>query len=775
MLFFGIRSSAQDLQIKGRISDEKNESIEFAQLNFLRIATDSIYSTRTQRDGFFRLKVPSDRYRLQVFFLGSLLKEEQININSDTVLGTIQVNRTLSLDSIVVQHSRNVLEQKIDRIVFNVEKSIAGQGMDALEALSYAPMVQVNGGNISMIGRSGVSVMVNDRMLNLSGNDIVDYLKTLRSDNISKIEVITTPPAKYDAQGNGGMINIIMKKNPNMGLSGSVSATYTRRSKNGLSNNASLNYQNERTRLTAMLRRSGISSLSKGYSNIIGDQGLLTQYKVSSSNGSIGGSLNLDQMLSNRSNIGFTLDYVNTEIDRSRRTELDYVTIDKNDSTMLTNSEEDSDNRTLIASGYYDLRLDSVGKKLSVIANYLSTDPKSNIDFRTDNLTYQREYFINTDNSLKYQIYSGQIDLSLPYQWAYIEVGTKYTRFNNRSELKYYDVIDHVHSIDPNKSNDFDYEEDNMAIYVSATRNINKFWSAKLGLRYELTHLKGYSRTLDQTNKKDYGNVFPTVYVSYRPDQKNTYSLSYSRRINRPPFGQLNPFRTYSNPYTYYVGNQELEPSYSDNLDIGYNFNSKLSFFLTARSWNNGNAYLATFENGYQINRQENYIDQRSLGAYAYYSNNIFRFWNSTTSINASYMDSKTDIEEAIGLRGMNASLSSNNTFSLNKSKTLNIFANYMHFFGNRSGNIENYSNANFTLGGRATFLNRTLNISMFMADIFKQEYSRGKGLYRNYYQQYGNYTDVRRFAVSVTYTFGNRKVKAVSKDNKFSEKDRID
>src|SRR5690606_24601242 len=124
---------------------------------------------------------------------------------------------------------------------------------------------------------------------------------------------------------------------------------------NGLSNNASLNYQNERTRLTAMLRRSGSSSSSNGYSNIIGDQGLMTQYEVSSSNGSIGGSLNLDQMLNKRSNIGFTLDYVNTEVDRSRRTELDYVTTGKIDSTMLTNSEEDSNNRTLIASGYYDL------------------------------------------------------------------------------------------------------------------------------------------------------------------------------------------------------------------------------------------------------------------------------------------------------------------------------------------------------------------------------------------------------------------------------------
>jgi len=778
-IFFSLLSfsfiQAQTYKIQGKLVDEHRVPIELAQIAFSATGTAKPFTTQTAKNGNFLIHLPAKNYKVQIFFMGSLLKEDQITVRSQTDLGVITTNKTVVLDSVVVRHQGNVLEQKIDRIVFNVEKSIAAQGMDLTEALTYAPMVQVGESNISIVGRNGAAVMINDRMVNLSGPALINYLKTLRSDNIAKIEVITTPPAKYDAQGNGGLINIITKKNTNLGWSGTVGSNYTRRSKNGFGNNITLNYQGEKTSITTSLRQSDSRSFSSGYSNLLATESLLTSYGTNAHSQTWGGSLTLDHALNKRANIGVVLDYVYADADRKKNTELDYLLSNKLDSMMHTDATEKAKTPTFIASAYYDLKLDSTGKKLSILGNYLTTNPKSITDFETNNRTNGNNYVINTDNALNYHIYTGQLDFSLPYQWGFLETGTKYTRFNNNSGLQYFNVVDDGYILVPEKSNDFQYNEDNIALYLSASRNITKLWSAKIGLRYEYTFLEGYSPTLHETNKNNYGNLFPTVYISYKPNPKNTYSLNYSRRINRPSFGQLNPFRSYANPYTYFVGNPELAPSYTDNIDLGYSFNNKFNIFLTARQWKNGNAYLATFEDGYQVNKQENYIDQKSLGGYLYYADRFFKFWNTSSSISLSYMASTTKIEEAVGLKGFNTYFNANNTFLLNKKQTLSLLANYTHFFGNKSGNIENLSNANFTFGGRAAFLNRSLNLTAFVADIFKQDYSRGKGVYQNYEQTYRNYIDVRRFVISASYSFGNKKVKSLNKDTKFSDKSRVD
>ena len=171
---------------------------------------------------------------------------------SDTVFGQIEKDSLKEIEKVNILVKKKLIERKADRLIFDVDASIASQGMDAGETLANVPMLKVdeNMGTISITGKSSVSVMINGKMLNLQGTALLNYLKSIRSENISKIEVITTPPSKYEAQGNSGLINIILKKNPNLGFSGNISTGLTQRTYFNGTTNGTLNYQTEKLSLS---------------------------------------------------------------------------------------------------------------------------------------------------------------------------------------------------------------------------------------------------------------------------------------------------------------------------------------------------------------------------------------------------------------------------------------------------------------------------------------------------------------------------------------------
>ena len=167
---------------------------------------------------------------------------------------------------------KRLVEQKVDRTVFNVENSIASQGMSGLEALQNTPLVRVQNGKISIIGKGGVAIMINDRILNLPGSEVANYLQSLLSDDIARIEVITTPPSRYEAAGNSGIINIILKKNPNLGWSGNLSGSYQRNSYDGFRSGATINYQSKKISSSLKLRQYDFIYNIEGSNNLIGSE-----------------------------------------------------------------------------------------------------------------------------------------------------------------------------------------------------------------------------------------------------------------------------------------------------------------------------------------------------------------------------------------------------------------------------------------------------------------------------------------------------------------------
>lgn len=234
--------------ITGNVVDEKQQILSFANIVLLKADSTYIAGTITDDAGSFSISRHHDAKYLNVSYIG--YAPQYLEITADNI-GTIQLQPDTSmLGEVVVVGSRPVIKRDVDRLVFDVEATPLSQGSNALDLLKQTPLVKATENSINIIGKSGVKIMLNGKLSYLSGNDLMQYLKTLQSDDVASIEVITTPPSRYDAGGNGGVINIITKRNPDEGLNGTVGASYTQRSFAGENVNATVNYRSSRTFLS---------------------------------------------------------------------------------------------------------------------------------------------------------------------------------------------------------------------------------------------------------------------------------------------------------------------------------------------------------------------------------------------------------------------------------------------------------------------------------------------------------------------------------------------
>lgn len=703
--------------------------------------------------------------KLKYIFIGSLLSAAlSAQTQKDSIRNVEQINLLVK---------KKLIERKADRLIFNVEASVASQGMDATETLANVPMLKVdeNMGSISITGKSTVSVMVNGRMLNLSGNALLNYLKSIRSENISKIEVITTPPSKYEAQGNSGLINIILKKNPNLGFSGNINSNLIQRSYSGFSSNGSLNYQTEKFSSSLKLtyydsaKRTDenytIIGASQNYSNSIRKD----MWKE------LTPTLNLSYKISKNAEIGMEYIYAH------QKSGMDIVNTTKNiasnldEEDLLTHTFHREKLPTHTLSAYYDLKLDSLGKKLSIAGNFYKNDSDTEVNFSTLKSSDHSTQDVKTVSLISPQIFSAQADLELPFSFGTIETGVKFNQFKNSSNIQYFNLNGGQYIPDLSRANLFTYQEENYAAYFSYAKTFGEHWETKAGIRYENTHAESFTPTSNSRNKYNYGQWFPSAYVSYKED-KNVFSLSYSRRINRPSMSNLNPFRWYENPYSYSSGNPLLTPAYINNLELGYTLNNKFSASVYYLRMKNGFGQISYIDELSQTSTYLNYYNNNFLGLNASYTDIFFKFWETNLSLNASLQNSSVFNIQAQTQKGSSFSYSINNTFTLNKNKTLVFFLNYSHSLAYK--NVNSYFQAfpELTSGLKVSLMEKKLQINATITNIFAQRY-RGELYFSDNTQYMNNYWDGRSFRLSVNYTFGSGKKKISKKNINFEEKER--
>ncbi|SDE83789.1 outer membrane beta-barrel family protein [Epilithonimonas hungarica] len=696
--------------------------------------------------------------KLKYLFIATIL--------SSATFAQTQKDSLKEIEQVNILVRKKLLERKADRLIFNVDASIASQGMDAGETLANVPMLKVdeNLGTVSITGKSSVNVMINGKMLNLSGTALLNYLKSIRSENISKIEVITTPPSKYEAQGNSGLINIILKKNPNLGFSGNISTGLTQRTYFNGSTNGTLNYQTEK--LSLNLKTSYIEGAKRADERftILGASQNYSRSVRKDMWQDLTPNLSASYKINKNSEVGVEYIFDNGKNGMNILNTTRNISPDLDEKNFLTNTYHREKSPTHTFSTYYDLKLDSLGKKLSFTGNFYKNNNDTEVNFSTLTLPENTIQDVKTLSMIKPQIFSVQGDLELPFSFGTIETGVKFNQFRNSADLKYLDWEDNQFVIDDEKSSTFNYREENYAAYASFAKSFGEHWETKAGLRYENTFVKS------TVNNFSYGQWFPSAYVSYKED-KNVFSLSYSRRINRPSMSNLNPFRWYENPQSYSTGNPLLTPSYINNYELGYTYNNKFSTSIYYLKLKNAFGQLAYLDGRSQTGDYQNYYNNDFYGMNASYTDTFFKFWEANITANASYQTSEVFNINAPTLKGYSLSYSINNTFILNKTKTVALFLNYDQSlpYKNVNSRFENFSNLNS--GFKISLMEKQLQINATVTNIFGQRY-KGQMYFEDSKQLMNNYWDGRSLRLSVNYTFGNKK--QINKKNiNFEEKDR--
>ncbi len=397
------------------------------------------------------------------------------------------VRDTSLLKAAVVTGSKPLIEREVDRIVFNVENSIAARGTDLLHGLELTPLIVVDNKGISIVGKSGVAVMINGRLLPLRGNDLVNYLSSLRSDDVSKIEVITTPPARYEAQGNSGLINIVLKKNSNIGWSGNVSSTYAQATYPGVTNSGGLNYRSAALSGSLKLRQFHRMQAISEEIDILDQDPILSSDSRKPTTDGVGANLSMEYKIDKRSDVGFIYDVGKsiTDIDETDRST--YLTGNSTDSVLTTLTTRNNPTLTQLLNAYYDLKLDSTGKVMSWGFNgfkyyaELHSGTFGQLPMKGLGSGYHKEH----QQLCRIIMVAANGPGPCPFRWAAVETGGKFTNFNDHSQVGYYNFAEKTYTMDSSKSNSFRYDEKNIAGYLSAQKDLSSKWAAKAGLRYE--------------------------------------------------------------------------------------------------------------------------------------------------------------------------------------------------------------------------------------------------------------------------------------------------
>jgi hypothetical protein len=597
-------SNAQTVKLSGKVFAD-NAPADAATVVLIQAADSSVVkiALAEANGGYLFDNIGEGQYKLQITLLGYDKYETPVVVADSLPIQlpdiSLQKNSTM-LKEIGITANKPVIVQKLDRTIVNVDAMITAAGLSALEVLARSPGVQVNNnGGISLKGKQGVNIFIDGKPTYLSGEDLENYLKSLPASSLEQVEIMTNPPAKYDAAGNAGVINIKTKRTDKKGFNAGITLGLNQGELTRSNNSLNVNYRNGKFNVFA----NGSYNLNNSFT----DLDLRRTYTDAANNPSSyfeqstyfkrhGNTYNLkagaDYYWSDKTTLGIVL----TGMDRTSK-QLN------NSTSNLLNSFREKDS-VIVAENHDNIHFNNVGANLNYRTQFNKTGHELTADAdyiayrnKTDQAYYNYSYF--SDMTLKshdlltgwlpsnIDIYSFKADYVLPIakQWTFSSgIKSAFTHTDNLAE--YEATVDAITTPDYNKSNHFIYNENINAGYINLSRETQKL-SMQAGLRVEHTrsngHQKGNIMKADSTFDRQYISFFPTVYLSYKFDSTATHQvgLNYGRRIDRPYYQDLNPFISPIDKFTYYTGNPFLKPSFTQSLQLSHTYKNKVTTTLS--------------------------------------------------------------------------------------------------------------------------------------------------------------------------------------------------
>ena len=589
-------------QISGKLTGVERKPLDGATV-YLLTSPDSTLLKTALADSAGSFSFPQLKqgdYIISISMTGYAdYKTPVIHLTEDKIIEPINLTASGTLQNVVVTAQRPFVERRIDKTIVNPDALISNAGSTALDVLEKAPGVIVDqNGGVTLRGK-GVTIFIDDKPTYLSGNDLQNYLRSLGAAGIDQIELMTNPPAKYDAAGNGGVINIRTKKTKMKGFNGTLNLAYNQgrygRTNNSLNFNwragklnvfGNISYNNSNMFTDLLINRHFYTNAGDLFSNF--EQHSFIRNKGSNYLAKIGA----DYYLTEKATIGINFTGIYNSIQRNTPVSSFFTNAaNQPDSTILAYNNQDNTFRHGSINLNYRYQFKKDGPQLSADVNYLNyyTNNQQSFDNRSfyTNGSPQSSDLLTGSLPAHFDIYSGKIDYEHP-----LAKGTKLSAGLKSSFTQTDNVADYFYSSggvtapDYDKTNHFLYEENINAAYLNASRELKRF-SFQAGLRLENTVYKGHQlgniQKPDSAFRRTYNSLFPTLYVQYKADtaDKNVFSIDYGRRIDRPYYQDLNPFLSPLDKFTYYTGNPFLRPSFTDNIELSHTYRNRYTTTLS--------------------------------------------------------------------------------------------------------------------------------------------------------------------------------------------------
>ncbi|SEH98471.1 Outer membrane receptor proteins, mostly Fe transport [Paenimyroides aquimaris] len=557
-----------------------NTPLEYASITIeSTMDSNNITGDMSDASGKFSIPVTPDTYQIRIEYLGyKTYVIDSKDISTSVNLGTILIEGDAEvLDAIVVQAKRAAVELKLDKRIYNVSDDAMVKGGNASDVLDNIPSVEVDSdGNVSLRGNESVKVLIDGKPSGMAAN-IGDALKMIPSESLDRVEVITNPSARYEAEGGAGIINIILKKGSNAGINGSVTANVGDPTSYGV--NAMVNYREDKFNLYSGLgyaknKTFGNSLNESQYFDENGNtSSFVDEYSKSTrERESINGNIGLDYNLTDKLTWTNNLNYRKSTGDNPRT--LNYNNYDDDRNLLYRNirqTEEDDFKESVEYNTDFTYKFNESGHQLFVSGSINKNRDIEDSDITTTNqanTVLAQDVTSATENELRH---IARIDYVLPFnENSQFEAGY----LGNFNELNTKFNINSLNSdgvLEPNDlfKNDLQYKERVHAFYTQFGDKVNKF-SYMLGLRWEATEIDVNQMTTMDFNNKKYNNFFPSAFLNYEFTDGENVTVSYSRRVRRPRGRMLNPVSNYSSSINFFMGNPNLDPSFTNALDFGY-------------------------------------------------------------------------------------------------------------------------------------------------------------------------------------------------------------
>lgn len=587
-------------QVSGAVTDQNKKNISAAPVSLLYSKDSAVaFTALTDESGRYMFaQVRTGDYLVFINAIGYKKYYAPLHVAQQKIdLAAISLEAaTNELAGVTVNSTKSFTEQKIDRTIVNVDALISNAGSNALEVLEKTPGIMVDeNGAITFKGKSGVLVLIDDKPTYLSANDLATYLRSLPSSQLDKIELMDNPPARYDAAGNGGVINIKTKKSKTKGFNGSFSSTYGQTFYARFYESLNLNYYTGKINLFANLgynaqENARILAVTRDYYDASGNLTMAFRQNnyFESMNKTPNAKIGFDYLISPKTTWGVVYTGSVTNGTEKRPT---FSWLYNNAFALDSSIQADNRTRGTWKKNGVNLnfthKYDSIEKVWSFDIDYINYLANGEQSF--SNGTYSNSGSLKGTQDIlsvtpsNINIYAAKTDFSTPLPGkAKLEAGLKTSFVTSDNEANYYNVVGGVGSPDYNNTNHFIYKENINAAYVNFNKEFNRL-TMQLGLRLENTngngHQLGNLYKPDSAFTKHYTDLFPTAYLSYKLDSpgNNLLNLAYSRRIDRPNYQSLNPFVFLLDKFSAFAGNPFLRPQYANDVKLSYTYKNKFT------------------------------------------------------------------------------------------------------------------------------------------------------------------------------------------------------